>query len=94
MTPPSTSGFRRDAASCPAQRSGGRAFAIPEAASSAGGAIAVRSSGTRAAPGSPSRLECFRPGTEPQPGAVQAVQLVKTREPEEPSSLDFMRSDF
>jgi penicillin-binding protein 1A len=50
--------------------------------------------GSRAAPGSASRLECFRPGTEPQPGAVQAVQLVKTREPEQPSSLDFMRSDF
>ena len=50
--------------------------------------------GGRAAPGGATRLECFRPGTEPQPGAVPAVQLVNTGEPEEPSSLDFMRSDF
>lgn len=50
--------------------------------------------GGRAAAGGASRLECFRPGTEPQPGAVPAVQLVNTGEPEEPSSLDFMRSDF
>ena len=50
--------------------------------------------GVRAAPGGASRLECFRPGTEPQPGAVPAVQLVEHREPSEPSALDFMRSDF
>jgi len=52
--------------------------------------------GVRAAPGSATRLECFRPGTEPQPGAVPAVQLV-TNHPtnnSEPSSLDFMRSDY
>jgi penicillin-binding protein 1A len=52
------------------------------------------STGGRATPGSASRLECFRPGTEPQPGAVPAVQLVTNRAPEEPSALDFMRSDF
>jgi penicillin-binding protein 1A len=52
------------------------------------------STGLRAAPGGATRLECFRPGTEPQPGAVPAVQLVEHREPEEPSTVDFMRSDF
>ncbi len=54
--------------------------------------------GQRAAPGGSSRLECFRPGSEPAPGAAPAaapsVQLVEHRQPEEPSSLDFMRSDF
>jgi penicillin-binding protein 1A len=40
------------------------------------------------------RLECYRPGTEPPPSAPPAVQLVVTNEPEQPSSLDFMRSDF
>jgi penicillin-binding protein 1A len=50
--------------------------------------------GVRAAPGGASRLECFRPGTEPQPGAVPAVQLVTNHDGDQPSSLDFMRSDF
>jgi penicillin-binding protein 1A len=50
--------------------------------------------GVRAAPGGASRLECFRPGTEPQPGAIPAVQLIEHREPSEPSALEFMRSDF
>ncbi len=50
--------------------------------------------GVRAAPGGASRLECFRPGTEPQPGAVPALQLVEHRESSEPSALDFMRSDY
>ena len=53
------------------------------------------STGGRATPGSATRLECFRPGTEPQPGAVPAVQLVNNRAtPKQPSALDFMRSDF
>jgi len=50
--------------------------------------------GGRAGPGSGSRLECFRPGTEPQPGAVPAVQLVNQHHPEEPSTVDFLRSEF
>jgi penicillin-binding protein 1A len=50
--------------------------------------------GVRAAPGGNSRLECYRPGTEPQPGAVPAVQLVEHHESNAPSTLDFMRSDF
>lgn len=51
--------------------------------------------GARGAPGTgATRLECFRPGTEPQPGAVPAVQLITNKQGEEPSSLDFMRSDF
>ena len=37
--------------------------------------------GGRAGPGGASRLECFRPGTEPQPGAVPAVQLVNHHQP-------------
>jgi penicillin-binding protein 1A len=49
--------------------------------------------GARAAPGGASRLECFRPGTEPQRGAVP-VQLVEHQQQEQPSTLDFMRSDF
>jgi penicillin-binding protein 1A len=51
-------------------------------------------SGGRAGAGSSSRLECFRPGTEPQPGAVPAVQLVNQHQPEEPSAMDFIRSEF
>src|SRR5262245_9356804 len=42
------------------------------------------------------RLDCYRPGTGPPPGGGSSgVQLVNSeRRPEEPSSLDFMRSDF
>ncbi|MGH7786804.1 MAG: penicillin-binding protein 1A [Candidatus Binatia bacterium] len=47
--------------------------------------------------GSGARLECFREGTEPAPGAIPAVQLVKGREAggeAQPSALEFMRNDF
>ena len=50
--------------------------------------------GVRAAPGGNSRLECYKPGTEPQPGAVPAVQLVEHHDASAPSTMDFMRSDF
>lgn len=54
-----------------------------------------RGTGARAGSATGMRLECFRPGTEPQPGAVPAVQLVDNRDPDQgPSSLEFMRSDF
>jgi penicillin-binding protein 1A len=53
-------------------------------------------SGMRAAVSSPTtRLECFRQGTEPAPGAVPAVQLVEHHDAKPaPSTLDFMRKDY
>jgi penicillin-binding protein 1A len=50
--------------------------------------------GTRALPGSPSRLECFRKGTEPRMGSLPAVQLIHRDESDEPSTLEFLRNDF
>jgi penicillin-binding protein 1A len=48
--------------------------------------------------GSGARLECFREGTEPAPGAIPAVQLVKSPDgggsQTQPSALEFMRNDF
>jgi penicillin-binding protein 1A len=49
--------------------------------------------GMRALPGSPSRLECFRKGTEPRIGSLPAVQLIND-ESDEPSTLEFLRNDF
>jgi len=39
-------------------------------------------------------LECFRAGTEPQPGSVPAIQLVTGDHANEPSSTEFLRNDF
>ncbi|MGD9765348.1 MAG: penicillin-binding protein 1A [Candidatus Binatia bacterium] len=50
--------------------------------------------GTRAAPGTAPLLECFRDGSEPQPGSIPAVQMVEQRRPREPSAREFMRKDF
>jgi penicillin-binding protein 1A len=52
--------------------------------------------GTRAAvPSLTTKLECFREGTEPPPGSVPAVQLVKSKEEDEaPSDAEFLRNDF
>jgi penicillin-binding protein 1A len=50
--------------------------------------------GMRALPDSPSRLECFRKGTEPRMGSLPAVQLVNREESDEPSTLEFLRNDF
>jgi penicillin-binding protein 1A len=50
--------------------------------------------GMRALPGSPSRLECFRKGTEPRMGSLPAVQLINRQESDEPSTLEFLRNDF
>ena len=50
--------------------------------------------GPHGGPGGDSRLECFRIGSEPPPDAVGTVQLANGGQPEEPSALDFMRSDF
>lgn len=49
--------------------------------------------GTRAAAGGSPYLECFREGSEPQPGAVPAVQMATERRGE-PSALEFLRKDF
>jgi membrane carboxypeptidase/penicillin-binding protein len=51
-------------------------------------------SGMRALPGSPSRLECFRKGTEPRMGSLPAVQLIHQDESDRPSTLEFLRNDF
>ena len=52
------------------------------------------STGSRAAPGSAPYLECFQEGSEPQPGAVPAVQVVDNPAHREPSSMEFMRKDY
>ncbi len=49
--------------------------------------------GTRAATEG-AYLECFREGSEPQPGAIQAVRIVESSKPQQPSTLDFLKKDF
>jgi penicillin-binding protein 1A len=51
-------------------------------------------SGGRATPEGPSRLECFRDGTEPALGSAPAVQLVGDEPTDGASSLEFLRHDF
>jgi penicillin-binding protein 1A len=51
-------------------------------------------SGSRALSGEPTRLECFRDGTEPALGTAPAVQLVDDEQAEAPSALEFLRHDF
>jgi penicillin-binding protein 1A len=52
-------------------------------------------SGSRATADGPSRLECFREGTEPAVGSMPAVQLVEDQpSPKSSSALDFLRHDF
>ncbi len=53
-----------------------------------------RTTGVRAAAGEEAMLECFRAGSEPQPGSIQAIQLVGGREDAPPSATDFLRNDF
>lgn len=53
-----------------------------------------RVTGVRAAAGEEAMLECFRAGSEPQPGSIQAIQLVGGREDAPPSALEFLRNDF
>lgn len=50
--------------------------------------------GPHGGPGGDLRLECSRIGSEPPPDAVGTAQLANGGQPEEPSALDFMRSDF
>jgi penicillin-binding protein 1A len=53
--------------------------------------------GGHALTGGAVRLECFRPGTEPQPGSVPVapvVQVATQPHPDEPSSIDFLRNDY
>jgi penicillin-binding protein 1A len=50
--------------------------------------------GTRAAAGGSPYLECFREGSEPQPGSIPAVQMATDKPNRQGSSLDFMRKDF
>lgn len=50
--------------------------------------------GTRAA-GDGAYLECFREGSEPQPGAIQAVRVVEgTAAKRAPSTLEFLKKDY
>jgi penicillin-binding protein 1A len=53
-----------------------------------------RATGVRAAAGGDALLECFRAGSEPQPGSIQAIQLVGKREDAPPPAIDFLRNDF
>ncbi|MBX3025500.1 PBP1A family penicillin-binding protein [bacterium] len=54
--------------------------------------------GTRAGAGGAPYLECFREGSEPQPGAVPAVPPVQMANDggatRQPSTLEFMRKDY
>ncbi len=49
--------------------------------------------GVRAAAGGDALLECFRSGTEPQPGSIPAIQLIGSSD-DGPSELEFLRNDF
>ena len=54
-----------------------------------------RYTGVRAGTEGDTHLECFRAGTEPQPGSIPAVQLVgDPSEAEAPSEMEFLRNDF
>ncbi len=53
-----------------------------------------RITGVRAAAGEEALLECFRSGSEPQPGSIQAIRMVGGREDAPPSAIDFLRNDF
>lgn len=53
--------------------------------------------GTRAGTGGSPYLECFREGSEPQPGAipaVPAVQMANDAPHRQPSALEFMKKDY
>ena len=50
--------------------------------------------GTRAGAGGSPYLECFREGSEPQPGAVPAVQMANDPSHRPPAALEFMRKDY
>ena len=50
--------------------------------------------GVRAAAGGDALLECFRSGTEPQPGSIPAIHLIGSNRDDGPSELDFLRNDF
>ena len=53
--------------------------------------------GTRAGAGGAPYLECFRDGSEPQPGAVPAipaVQMANDAPHRQPSALEFMKKDY
>ncbi|HSP99143.1 MAG TPA: PBP1A family penicillin-binding protein [Candidatus Dormibacteraeota bacterium] len=53
--------------------------------------------GTRAGAGGSPYLECFREGSEPQPGAVPAVPVVQMANDaphRQPSTLEFMKKDY
>jgi penicillin-binding protein 1A len=66
-------------------------FAVPSGLK----CVQIDPSGTRAqAEGEGARLECFRAGTEPQPGSIPAIQLVTGDHANESSSTEFLRNDF
>ncbi len=53
-----------------------------------------RVTGVRAAAGGDAILECFRDGTEPQPGSLPAIQLIHSEQKREDSEMEFLRNDF
>lgn len=54
-----------------------------------------RTTGVRAGAEGDTILECFRAGSEPQPGSIPAVQLVGEQAADAPASeIEFLRNDF
>jgi len=53
-----------------------------------------RVTGVRAAAGADAILECFRDGTEPQPGSMPAIQIIGNENENEDSQREFLRDDF
>jgi penicillin-binding protein 1A len=53
-------------------------------------ATGTRAGGAGASP----YLECFREGSEPQPGAIPAVQMANDGSHRPPSAREFMRKDY
>ncbi len=53
-----------------------------------------RITGVRAAAGADAILECFRDGTEPQPGSMPAIQIIGSENENGDSQREFLRDDF
>ncbi len=66
-------------------------FAIPEGLK----CVHVgRNTGARAGGGEAQMLECFREGSEPQPGSIPAIHLVDRQAERKQAEIEFLRNDF